>query len=990
MANGYAKYSGIGGGTGGGGSGVTSLNSLTGALNIVAGTGITVTPSGSNITIAATGAGSGTVTSVSVVTANGFAATITNPTTTPAITLSTTVTGLIKGNGTALSAAVAGTDYVIPSGSITGTATNITASSNSTLTTLSALSLPFSQVTGTVPVSQGGTSLTTLTANNVILGNGTSAPTFVAPGAIGNVLTSNGTTWVSSASGSGGANTSLSNLIATSINQSLVPNADAVFNLGSPGAQWLSLSTLTATIANIFTLTNQYTSSFWGGPNPGIVADSTSVGPSGSNAFLFATTDINGLVPDDTSGDISVQTGDNNNTSPSPTAKTGDLYLNTGYQNEATSSGNTGDINIETGQTVGSGNTGNISLTTGTKTSGIRGNIKFANGSEGSTGQIWMSTDTAGSGAWRTLSASSSFAFFASNAVTTRSSVVSTSPGFSTADNSPAFTFTPTISGTYKIYSNGGLLSDVAGGAPACRIFNTSGGAVLLKESQGVSYSSAGSAESSAFCQSVYTLTAGTTYIFDIQLGGPSNANAQLDGQLATFYMFAEGIALISPYQSPITPWNSTLVLTPAPGFGTTTNQVIETRVVGDSLEVQGSFLLGTSTASTAYILLPVGYAIDYTKINTAANQSQVGLFTSAESASHNIFNQTAITGAGIMMADGSTNDRIFLCGRGASTQFAKDNCNTMFNNGDLISFQFTIPIVGLFGGGVTDVSSLVKSASTGIFNFSNTKIPVLDFGGVTPVSATITTNGGDVEIGFQSDGTDQGTNSGTIWSDSTPTDSFVILYFYRDGNFIGASSQYMQNNIAIEIHGVPASSYKFIDSPPAGTHTYTAQVVGGVNRGDNGIYYSVLYAKPLPSFGLGGAGNNGNGQWIPYTPVFTGLGTVTGATFWYKTDGADSIFIKGTFTTGTPTGAIAQISLPNGYTSQASKMNGTIENVGGMAQAIQNTASFLVNIQPTSTNLVFDYNNDPASGGLNAGIANVVFAAGSTYSFSTTAIPVS
>ena len=51
----------------------------------------------------------------------------------------------------------------------------------------------------TVPVSSGGTGATTLTANNVILGNGTSAVQFVAPGATGNVLTSNGTTWTSTA-----------------------------------------------------------------------------------------------------------------------------------------------------------------------------------------------------------------------------------------------------------------------------------------------------------------------------------------------------------------------------------------------------------------------------------------------------------------------------------------------------------------------------------------------------------------------------------------------------------------------------------------------------------------------------------------------------------------------------------------------------------------------------------------------------------------------
>lgn len=55
--------------------------------------------------------GSGTVTSVSVVTANGFAGSVANPTTTPAITLSTTITGILIGNGTAISAASPSTDY---------------------------------------------------------------------------------------------------------------------------------------------------------------------------------------------------------------------------------------------------------------------------------------------------------------------------------------------------------------------------------------------------------------------------------------------------------------------------------------------------------------------------------------------------------------------------------------------------------------------------------------------------------------------------------------------------------------------------------------------------------------------------------------------------------------------------------------------------------------------------------------------------------------
>jgi len=57
----------------------------------------------------------------------------------------------------------------------------------------------------TTPVSAGGTGSTTLTANNVLLGNGTSALQVVAPGTTGNVLTSNGTTWQSTAPAASGA-----------------------------------------------------------------------------------------------------------------------------------------------------------------------------------------------------------------------------------------------------------------------------------------------------------------------------------------------------------------------------------------------------------------------------------------------------------------------------------------------------------------------------------------------------------------------------------------------------------------------------------------------------------------------------------------------------------------------------------------------------------------------------------------------------------------
>jgi hypothetical protein len=56
---------------------------------------------------------------------------------------------------------------------------------------------------GVLQTSSGGTGATTLTANNVLLGNGTGSPSFVAPGSNGNVLTSNGTSWISSAAAGG-------------------------------------------------------------------------------------------------------------------------------------------------------------------------------------------------------------------------------------------------------------------------------------------------------------------------------------------------------------------------------------------------------------------------------------------------------------------------------------------------------------------------------------------------------------------------------------------------------------------------------------------------------------------------------------------------------------------------------------------------------------------------------------------------------------------
>ena len=110
--------------------------------------------------------GSGTVTSASVVSANGFAGTVATSTTTPAITLTTSITGLLKGNGTAMSAAVAGTDYVTPTG--TETLTNKTLT-NPTVTNYT--ETPFSANSSTaitLALTNGTVQIITLTGSATI------------------------------------------------------------------------------------------------------------------------------------------------------------------------------------------------------------------------------------------------------------------------------------------------------------------------------------------------------------------------------------------------------------------------------------------------------------------------------------------------------------------------------------------------------------------------------------------------------------------------------------------------------------------------------------------------------------------------------------------------------------------------------------------------------------------------------------------------------
>lgn len=199
-------------------------------------TGQVLTTNGAGLISWATpSSGSGTVTSVSVVSANGFAGTVATSTTTPAITLTTSVTGLIKGNGTAISAATAGTDYLAA------------VNKNSTLTgagtTASALGINLSNANGWAALQSFG--------NNISIAGASFNVTSLTPG---DILRYNGTNWVNTPGASLAPVTSVSNSDGT---LTISPTAGSVVaSLALAHANtWTGKQTFNTTAPSFGTLT---------------------------------------------------------------------------------------------------------------------------------------------------------------------------------------------------------------------------------------------------------------------------------------------------------------------------------------------------------------------------------------------------------------------------------------------------------------------------------------------------------------------------------------------------------------------------------------------------------------------------------------------------------------------------------------------------------------------------------------------------------------
>ena len=132
-------------------------------------------------------------------------------------------------------------------GAVNGLSLSGTVTSSGNLTLGGTLAISNADWSGTdLSVANGGTGASTLAANNVLLGNGASALQTVAPGASGNVLTSNGTTWQSTAPAGGGSTleATASGALANGDLVSITTDGKVEVTTGSPVAQAVGTPTV--------------------------------------------------------------------------------------------------------------------------------------------------------------------------------------------------------------------------------------------------------------------------------------------------------------------------------------------------------------------------------------------------------------------------------------------------------------------------------------------------------------------------------------------------------------------------------------------------------------------------------------------------------------------------------------------------------------------------------------------------------------------------
>jgi hypothetical protein len=220
---------------------------------------------------------------------------------------------------TALSAAKSGANSDITS--ITGLTTPLTVAQGGTGASTSATAAfalkganaditSLTGLTTALSVAQGGTGSTALTANSVVLGNGTSAlsANLIAPSTSGNVLTSDGTTWTSAVNNKLTRDTAQVTTSGTSINFTSIPSWVKRITVLFNGVSTNGSSTVQVRIgAGSIQATGYFSSAWQGGTGDTGAIYTTGFGIDATGASTFIRTGQ--LVITNISGDTWIGSG---------------------------------------------------------------------------------------------------------------------------------------------------------------------------------------------------------------------------------------------------------------------------------------------------------------------------------------------------------------------------------------------------------------------------------------------------------------------------------------------------------------------------------------------------------------------------------------------------------------------------------------------------------------------------------------------------------
>ena len=373
-----------------------SIAYTTNTANVTLSTTVTGIVKGDGTALSAATSGTDYSLPVLVSSANGFAGTVVNGTSNATVTMKTTITGLLKGNGTAISAAISGTDYApatsgtsILYGNGAGGFSNVTIGSGLSFTggTLSATGSggTITSVTGTAPISSsGGTtpniSITQSSATTSGYLSSTDWNTFNNKQPSGTYVTS--VTATSPVLSSGGTTPNISMGAASSSTNGYLTSTDwTTFNNKGSG----SVTSVALSLPSIFsvtgspvttsgtltgTLTTQTANTVFAGPSTGSVANPTFRAlVSADIPSLNYVTSVSGTSP------ISVTSGYTPTVSISQAGTSSNGYLSSTDWNTFNNKGS-GTVTSITSSTLTIGGTSaipTVNLTSGIVTAGTTG-----------------------------------------------------------------------------------------------------------------------------------------------------------------------------------------------------------------------------------------------------------------------------------------------------------------------------------------------------------------------------------------------------------------------------------------------------------------------------------------------------------------------------------------------------------------------------------------------------------------------------------------